>query len=292
MSAAGLARQDADVVRVSSGVYDSPLGHWRFAEAQMPAWGGLVEGIWYFDGQAATRREQALPNGSLQLIVQFDHRYHDVHGDAVVLCPPICMTGVQTGPLVVQAPACRSAVLGIRLHPLGAYQLLGRPLADTSGLTVDLHDVMGRAAAELGDYCADAPTPEGRVRRAAEWVQARLESNAAVDPVIAWMAGQIERSGGRRRIEELRGAAGLTKRRLLDAFRAQVGVTPKLYARIIRLRATLTRLHTDDAPLSDIALAAGYYDQPHMNADFRELCGLAPTEFLAARRYSATSMVC
>lgn len=278
-------------VRISTGVHDSPLGRWQFAEAQLPSWGSLVEGIWYFDGMAAARREQALPNGRLQLIVQFDHRYHDVHGETTVLCPQICMTGLQTGPLVVQAPECRSAVMGIRLHPVGAYRLLGRSLAETSGLTVDLQDVIGRAAAELGDYCADARSPEERVRRAAEWVSMRMEAHPAVDATVAWMADRIEESGGRRRIEDLREATGLTKRRLLDAFRAQIGVTPKLYARIVRLRETLGRLHTTRTPLSEIALAAGYYDQPHMNADFRELCGLAPTEFLAASRYSATSMV-
>lgn len=278
--------------RVSAGVHDSPLGHWQFAEAQLPAFSALVDGIWYFDGRAASRREQALPNGRLQIIVQFDHRYRDVQGETTVLCPPICMTGIQTGPLVVEAPDCRSAVMGIRLHPAGAYRLLGRSLADTSGLTVDLHDVIGRAAAELGDYCADAPTPEGRVRRAAEWVYMRMAVNADVDPAIRWMVDQIDQSGGGRRIEDLRRATGLTKRRLLNAFRAQIGVTPKLYARIIRVREALAHLHAAHLPLSEVALAAGYYDQPHMNADLRELCGLAPTDFLAASRYTATSMVC
>lgn len=37
--------------------------------------------------------------------------------------------------------------------------------------------------------------------------------------------------------------------------------------------------------LADLAVTAGYYDQPHMNAEFRELSGLTPREFLAAHRY-------
>jgi hypothetical protein len=43
----------------------------------------------------------------------------------------------------------------------------------------------------------------------------------------------------------------------------------------------------DLAGLVDVALAAGSYDQPHFNADFRELTGLSPRELLAARHPSA-----
>jgi len=182
-------------------------------------------------------------------------------------------------------------VMGIRLHPAGAYQLLAHPLGETSGLTVDLQDLIGIAASELGERCADTRLPEERVRRAAAWVSERMMVNAPVDPAIGWVAAEIERTSGRRQIEDMRLRAGLTKRRLLDGFRAQVGVTPKIYARIVRLRETLARVHAGGASLADIAVDAGYYDQPHMNAEFRELCGMAPSDFLALNRYSPSSSV-
>jgi len=62
-------------------------------------------------------------------------------------------------------------------------------------------------------------------------------------------------------------------------------VKDKLFARIHRFRRALKLIDQGDGPLADIALAAGYYDQPHMNAELRELSGLAPGEFLAAVRY-------
>jgi AraC-like DNA-binding protein len=278
-------------LELTSGIHDSPMGYWQFVRGHTPGFAHLVEDIWYFDGMATSARERSLPNGQLHIIVHFDQRYRDVHEQETVVCPQICMAGVQTRPLIVEAPGGRNALMGIRLHPAGAYSLLAHPLADTSGLTVDLHDVIGRAAAQLGERCADVHSPEARVRRAAEWVSERLDAGVRVDPALAWVTAQIEQSRGRRRIDDLRLAAGFTKRRLLDAFRTQIGVTPKVYARIVRLRHTLARLHAGDSPLADVAIAAGYYDQPHMNAEFRELCGMAPSEFLATPRYSATSTV-
>ncbi len=34
-----------------------------------------------------------------------------------------------------------------------------------------------------------------------------------------------------------------------------------------------------------MALAAGYYDQPYLNADFRAFAGMSPGAFAAAARY-------
>jgi len=37
--------------------------------------------------------------------------------------------------------------------------------------------------------------------------------------------------------------------------------------------------------MSALALESGYYDQPHFSAEFRELSGLTPGEFLVAVKY-------
>jgi len=45
----------------------------------------------------------------------------------------------------------------------------------------------------------------------------------------------------------------------------------------------LKMLQDGCAPLADVALDAAFYDQPHMTAEFRELSGITPSEFLLAR---------
>lgn len=37
--------------------------------------------------------------------------------------------------------------------------------------------------------------------------------------------------------------------------------------------------------LARVAHQTGYYDQPHMNAEFRALAGVTPREFLAGVRF-------
>src|SRR4030095_12288593 len=93
-----------------------------------------------------------------------------------------------------------------------------------------------------------------------------------------------EQAHGALPVTALREEAGLSATRLAAAFRTHVGVTAKQYGRILRFRQLLAMLHRGSASLADGALAAGYYDQPHMNAEFRELSGFTPREFLAGDR--------
>jgi AraC-like DNA-binding protein len=115
---------------------------------------------------------------------------------------------------------------------------------------------------------------------AASWVAERVSRARGVTPEVAWSAALIEESGGAVPIARLRSETGWSKTRLVSAFRDQIGVAPKLYARIVRFSCA-AELLTAGGALTEVALAAGYYDQPHMNAEFRELSGMTPREFAA-----------
>ena len=211
--------------------------------------------------------------------------YRVVEGAWTGTCPTACFGGMETGSWVVEAPASAPPVLGVRLHPAGAYRLLGTPLSSMSGMTIDLQDLVGRANDALIERCHGAASGDERLRRAVEWVTGRMALSSPLEPAVAWVAGEIARRDGAVSIGELRERTGLSKTRLATLFRAQIGAPPKQYARILRFRRVLSRLQAGGAQLADLALDTGYYDQPHMNAEFRELSGFSPREFLAARRY-------
>jgi AraC-like DNA-binding protein len=265
--------------------HDSPLGRWLLAR-WAPEWlAGVVEGIWYFEGWLSELRERHFPHGRVELVVQLGPLYRQVVGDRTEAFAPTCVSGLLLGPDVIEAPPGPSAVLGARLHPGGAFAVLGRPLHELTGITADLEDLVHRAASELAERCAAAPTPEARLRAAAAWLERRLRAHPGLDPAVAWMTRELETRAGAVPIGRLREQTGWSKTRLTSRFREQIGVPPKTLARVLRFRRALELVHREEGVLSEIALAAGYYDQPHFNAEFRELSGFAPTEYLARRRY-------
>ena len=85
----------------------------------------------------------------------------------------------------------------------------------------------------------------------------------------------IARSAGTIDLVAVSVAAGLSLRQLERRFLADVGVAPKSFARMVRLQAALRRIAAGE-PLADVAIACGYYDQPHMTRDFSRLAETSP----------------
>lgn len=269
---------------------DGPLGSWRQSSCRPARLTGFVEGVWLFDGVLTNRRERTFPNGLFEIFVHLGDRYRLVEDAGVScdqLCPSTCVTGLQLGHLVVEAPASRTTVLGIRLTPAGAYAIFGRPMHEITRLTVDAADLLGTAADELSDTCgaALAISHEACLGAAVRWIEARRGLGVRLDPAIEWMGGEIRRREGAAPIAELRERTGWSKSRLASTFLHQVGVTPKQLARVLRFNHALRRLHGDPTPLSELAAECGYYDQPHMTGEFRELSGMTPAAFIRAIRY-------
>ena len=270
----------------TSGVVNDGFGAWTFRHCRPAHLAGLVDHVWVFDGSMACLRERTFPNGLLEIIVQLGDVYKVVDGRSTWICPTLCVTGLQLRHLVVEAPAVRTKVLGIRLTPAGAYAVLAKPMHEITSLTVDLLDLAGTTGAELADACHDARTLDACVRAAVTWIEKRISRGIRLNPAVAWMLGQIRDRDGAVSIGQLRDRTGWSKTRLSSIFAEEVGVSPKQYARVMRFSRALKLVHREDSPLADIAAASGYYDQPHLNAEFRELSGLTPTEFQSAHRYA------
>ena len=270
----------------TSGIVNDAYGAWTYLHCRPAHLAEILDHIWVFDGAMTCLRERTFPNGLLEIIVQLGDR-HSVVGDRDTwICPATCVTGLQLQHLVVEAPPSRSRVIGIRLRPAGAYAVLTRPMHEIVGLTVALEDLVGPAAAELGDACSEARTLEGCAEAAIAWVERRLETGARIVPTVAWIIEQIRMQGGSVSIAGLRERTGWSKTRLSSTFVEQIGVSAKQYARVVRFNRALKMIHGGAAPLAEIAAETGYYDQPHLNAEFRELSGFTPTEFLNSHRYA------
>jgi len=265
--------------------HDDALGRWLYHEWKPPLLAGLVDRFWYSAGSAAWPRKRIFPNGMVELIVTLGEPMRLVEGKGVDRFVAGTLSGLHSGPLAIEMGASQET-LGLRLRPAGAYALLARPLAEVSDLTLNLDDLVGRVARELAERVHAAATVGERFRLVHDWVRARIAQARAIEPVVAWSAAQIERSAGTVPIAAVRAETGLSKTRLVSRFREQIGFSPKRYARVLRFRRALALLHAGALPAVEIALAAGYYDQPHRVADFRAMAGMTPRQFATARRYA------
>lgn len=77
---------------------------------------------------------------------------------------------------------------------------------------------------------------------------------------------------------------GMSEEVLLQAFRRVVGCSPAAYVRRCRVDAAARKLAFGDAPLSRIALDAGFYDQAHFSRSFKAIFGVSPSAYRKLHR--------
>jgi AraC-like DNA-binding protein len=85
------------------------------------------------------------------------------------------------------------------------------------------------------------------------------------------------------RMAEIRDLVGMSTKRLIASFRAEVGLSPKAYARIRRLQAALRLLSSGSAGGVRIAADVGYFDQAHFVREFRSFAGMTPSQYTEQR---------
>jgi methylphosphotriester-DNA--protein-cysteine methyltransferase len=147
---------------------------------------------------------------------------------------------------------------------------------------VDLQDLVGSESRRLAERRDDAGSDEARLQLLGRWVAGRLEERPGIDPRVAHAVSEIESAGGKVPIADVLRRVGGASRRFTRVFEEQVGVKPKLFSRIVRFRGVAAALRARAGSFDQLALAHGYYDQSHMNADFREFAGTSPGRFAAA----------
>lgn len=261
--------------------------------------GRFVEHITYYSGAMPNhRREKLIPDGAIQIIVDLTETpkrlYAGVDGEAGVDFRKAWISGMHRRFIVIESQA-NASMMVIRFLPGGAEALFRQPASALTDSVFSLGDVLGAAAASLRDRVLEAKGADARLAAGKAWLMEQAGWGDRVDPMIGFLASQLNRPG--MRVRDVCTQTGYTTRHVLDLFKTAVGVTPKQYARIQRFKRLLAMLarpgaydpEFNAAPLpapdwSAVAADLGYSDQSHLVHEFRGFAGMTPGAYVAAYR--------
>ena len=230
-------------------------------------------------------RSRALPRGAVTLIIDVGQRqqvdFYAADGRTKLRVPPAFITGSHTASYVSEMAADEPA-MAVHFRPGGAFPFFGIPLSDLENAHVGIDQVWGRAGIELHERLIDAPTAAARFSILENFLLSRPWSSARRHPGVAAAIAAIEHNPSIR-IADIRDLVGVSTKRLIALFRAEVGLSPKAYARIRRFQAALRLLGTGSAAGARIAADVGYFDQAHFVREFRSFTGMTPTQYAQQR---------
>ena len=171
-------------------------------------------------------------------------------------------------------------VFNILFQPTGLNRLVGINMTSLVDQDPAASDVLGRSAVALGDAVRAAPDFRLRVAAVERWVGMMLDGRDA-DGTIDHASRLMIAVQGRVRIETLVRSSNLSASQFQRRFAAQVGMTPKLFARTIRFDRTLfARRNAPNRLWTDIIHELGYFDQAHFIRECRAFTGLPPSSLV------------
>ena len=206
------------------------------------------------------------------------HRPGADHRDA---SPRVTVVGPQTRSRTGLSVFGRIDNFTIHFQPSGFNRLFGIPMTELTDAAYDAHAVIGAEIPRLEQELGDIPGFAERIQLIEKRLIRMLGGDDCLDPV-AIAANRLFATHGIHRVAAMATASGLSPRQFERRFLAQVGVPPKLYARIIRFNAALDhKLRCASRAWSCIANDQNYYDQMHLVHDCRAFTGESPSRFLA-----------
>jgi AraC-like DNA-binding protein len=252
-----------------------------------PPLSDFVDNLWALGDAPRHTRERIVPSGTIELVINLREdvfriydadRPHDdgrrFHGAIVSGC---------YGESFAIDTRDHASVIGVHFRPGGAAGFLGvspREIADTH---VALGDLWGERASQLRERLCAAADHRQRFQILEEALLARMRGGDRRRRAV--QASLVKLEQPRIEVGEIADEFGLSRRRFIEIFSEDVGMTPKRYARVRRFQRALARATQSESPRwAELAQKCGYFDQAHLCRDWVELTGLSPTEFLTLRR--------
>jgi AraC-like DNA-binding protein len=259
--------------------------HLLFRRYPPPSLRPFIKSIWVTDQTneqwpAAIDREHVLPTGHTHLVFRLsDHplRLFENDWDSMGQLLGHAIVGGARSTYYTRDVSKPSCSVGAMLLPGAAEQLFGVPTDELAERHTLLEDLWGKAANLAHEHLIEAGSPERKMDILESILIARLPVVRGLHPAVAHALEQFWTTTDVRKVVT---TSGYSHRRFIALFRRAVGLTPKLYCRVLRFQRALDCVAADpSASWVDLALDTGYSDQPHFTREFREFTGITPKQY-------------
>src|SRR5262245_52986160 len=197
-----------------------------------PPLDGLVDYLWALSDAPGHQRERIVPSGTVELVISLREDEFRIYrslpaGKVGRRFRRAIVSGCYGAPFEIDARV-HASVIGVHFRPGGAARILGFRPGEIADAHVGLEDVWGRRAAELRERLCGEPDPLERFRILERALVARLppdpRQRTAVGAALSILGGSGVEVG------EVVRWLGMSRRRFIEIFTEDVGMTPKRYS--------------------------------------------------------------
>ncbi|OUJ73229.1 AraC family transcriptional regulator [Hymenobacter crusticola] len=179
-------------------------------------------------------------------------------------------------------------VMKVVFQPGGLYHLLGgMPLAELTDATLEAESVLGPEISPLTQHLMNTAQYAEMIKVVDTYLFQRFRRRTVRLEPIDKMSHLLQAHNQPLALEYLAQQACLSYRQFERKFRDRMGVSPKLFARLVRFnKAQALKEKSPEHDWLTVALACGYADYQHLAKDFKQFAGVTPVAFLREAAHS------
>jgi AraC-like DNA-binding protein len=242
-------------------------------------------------GQPA-RRELILPDGYAELILNYGKSYtwHNQSQQDERVIQTVHLVGERDTSILVDLEGGLDQV-GVKFKPIGLFALLRQPLNELANQMVSSEELNNKAIQALSEQIFEAATDAAKIEILNQFFIKRLFISQPSDALVEKALQIILQHQGNLRVDDLTSTLDIHYKTLERKFKTYIGLTPKVFARVIRFKHTYKRFHTIAAQDPSFFLDLGYYDQNHFIKDFKYFLHTTPSAYLRKQRLLSDEIV-
>ena len=218
----------------------------------------------------------AIPEHSLYFYPRDPLVVHFPEQGTTFTCQPSILVGPQVERVNLSL-GYNHLVIRVGFHPGGLHRLLHLPLHEMVDYTIPSQDFLGGGVWDVNEQLGLA-TDFTEMKQIVESFLLRYLPKTKPEVHFDKAMQALMRAGGNLSLDYLAKESCLSIRQFERKCKERIGLSPKLFSRIIRFSKAYRMREANPAiSWTSIAHAAGYFDQMHFIRDFKVFAGVTPS---------------
>ncbi len=245
----------------------------------------FIESFVYYKGYNPEHSvDRFLPDGYTYVVfdlTDYPKFIYDNHTlKEIQSCRNVWFSGIREKYITI--PSGRDSEMFIIYFQKGkAYPFVEMPMNELADYVVDGELVMSNEILNMRESLLECLTIRQKFIYAERYLKDTFSKKLIANPFVDYSVNSILQQPHQLAMNRLSEKVGYSQKHLIKIFKEHVGVTPKVFLRIIRFQKAIKEIEINrSANWTSIAFESGYYDQAHFINDFREFSGFTPGQFL------------
>jgi AraC-like DNA-binding protein len=243
-----------------------------------------IEAVFYIKGLAPDHSiERVVPTGHVFIIFELDEIPRNTYDNETLkpigIFRQAWISGMHKNFISISAHL-DSEMLVVQFKSAGAYPFFHFPLQDASEKVISAEDALGIEVIHLRNNILKAEGHLSKMSLVADWLVSRFDVRLAPSEDLLNFIDRLQKEPVSK-CNEIIKSYPYTQKQLIQHFKKFVGITPKIYQRILRFNEIL-KIIQDKEKISwaDVAYSCDYADQSHFIKEFSLFSGFNPQDFI------------